>query len=200
MRNTRFWDRGTRLQGTKAGGYLDLGSTIQAQDPGAREALAAKLRQTGDATPVDLPNHLFAPHGAQTIDWRRAKIIDPATTFDLIDVRPLDRGITGAVVRFTHYAVYTDGLDASLVSFLPLVNGVRVYGQHGDPMNNLKISLGLAPDLSDNSLIVGTLNLKPEDRIIWRVTNSSVVPVAMGVRMVGYIDYQQPQVTQRFGG
>ena len=63
-----------------------------------------------------------------------------------------------------------------------------------------KINLGLAPDLSNNSLFRAHFFMNPGDLFEWTVVNSDAVDVSAGVRMTGYIDYTETRANERFGG
>lgn len=145
---------------------------------------------------TQFPRHLFTPEGARSIDIRNLAIIPPATTFDILVFTAPE----ATTVFFTHYAIFNDALLFANVEFLPTVNHRRIYPFHGEPSNNFKIALGLAPDLSNNSLIEGQLQVNPSETVRWTVTNSDVVDVVMGVRMKGYIDSTTSRINRVFGG
>jgi hypothetical protein len=173
-----------------------------AQVPGDTRAEQVEAQQ--DQTPVSFPRHLYPPQGVYTIDMRINRLMDPGEVFDLIDFTPLKLGITSAVY-ITQYGIFNNGLLESQFSFLPTLNNRRIYPYHGNPLNtlvpgNFLISLGLAPDLSDESLINGYLVMNPPDRLRWTASNMSAVPTAMGVRVVGYVDSNTIRTTQQFGG
>jgi hypothetical protein len=177
------------------GGNLDVFGAADLTDPKNMKANVAKA--TARPTPVALPAHLFIPEGAQSLDLRKLATVTTATLkgeFFRFKSPP------GVVTRFLSYGVYNDGALASAFKFEPEVNGNRVFPYHGDPSDNFRIALGLAPDLSNNSLIPCQLALMPEQEIIWYVTNTSGVDTDMGVRMVGYFDTTQRLTTPRFGG
>lgn len=165
---------------------------------------AADAASQADPQPIAFPRHLYAPPGVQTIDLRINRLMDPGEVFNLITFNPLALGITSAVY-ITHYAIFNNGLLESQYSFLPTLNGRRIYPYHGNPNNtrapgNFLISLGLAPDLSNYALIPGYLVMNPPDTLNWQATNGSVVATAMGVRIVGYVDSATLRTTQQFGG
>jgi hypothetical protein len=165
---------------------------IMGKDEEKAKLVAAKAGKQA----VEFPPHLYVPEGAESLDLRRVMNIPNGTLdyaiFEFI-VPP------GAVTRFISYGVFNDGDVAANYRFLPQVNGNRIFRYHGDPMTNFKIDLGLAPDLSNNSLIPCQLTLQPYDVLRWLVTNTSGVDTSMGVRMVGYFDTQQKRVTPKFG-
>jgi len=155
----------------------------------------------GTSTPVSLPNHLFNPEGSQSLDIRHVQNIDPGImNYTILRFKPSELGLSGVTVKFLGYGVFNDGLNEDDYSFLPLVNGVRIFPFHGNPQKNFLISLGLAPDLSDSSIIQCTLVMQPTDELVWQVSNKSAVSTAMGVRMKGYVDFTQIRTQQHFGG
>lgn len=177
------------------------------QIPGDRAEVAAS--QT-DLTPVSFPRHLYPPQGVQTIDIRIVRNMDPGEVFDLITFNPAALGITSAVY-ITHYGIFNNGLLEADYAFLPtLQTGTgghpqRIYPYHGNPNNtvqpgNFLISLGVAPDLADYSLLNGYLVMNPQDTLNWQATNHSAVITAMGVRVVGYVDSSTLRTAQQFGG
>lgn len=177
------------------GGNRDVFKATELQDQ--KEAKMLGSKNSVAPTPVSLPSHLFTPYGAQSLDLRKLATVSAASikaAFWRFKSPP------GVITRFLSYAVFNDGLLASDFKFEPEVDGVRVFPYHGDPSDNFRISLGLAPDLSANSLIGCQLALMPEQEIVWYVTNASAVDADMGVRMVGYFDTTQKIVTPRFGG
>lgn len=152
-------------------------------------------------TQVAFPKHLFPPEGAQTIDLRKMCAVTPGAASQLfMTFNPSALGIKGGAFRFTHYAITGDGELATNFQFIPTVNGARVYPFHGDPDNNFRMNLGLAPDLSDNSLIAAELYILSTDVVRWFVVNTNTVEADMGVRMKGYLDTTQQTISARFGG
>lgn len=151
-------------------------------------------------TPVEFPRHLFPPPGVDTIDFRIERQMDAGEVFDLISFRPDEHGIQGTVY-ITQYAVFNDGLLEENFAFVPTLNGQRIYPFHGNPaFTPALISLGLAPDLGDEALINGFLTMNPQDRLKWTAYNKDSVSVAMGVRVVGYVDQTSQRTTVRYGG
>lgn len=173
-----------------------------AQVPG--DTAGAQAQEQSDLTPVSFPRHLYPPQGVQTVDIHINRLMDPGEVFDMITFNPLKLGIVSAVY-ITHYAIFNNGLLEAQYSFLPTLNGRRIYPYHGNPNNTRSpgtflISLGLAPDLADYALIPGYLVMNPPDTLNWQVTNGSAVATAMGVRIVGYVDSNTIRTTQQFGG
>lgn len=199
---------GDKIMGDRryAGRGLDFTEATAAQTPDDAKKLAgigrAGVGEDGDHV-ASFPKHLYVPEGAEVVDIRNvATVAAGSTGIQIMRFRPLDFGLQGSIVRFISYAIFNDGLLESDYSFLPLVNGYRAFKYHGNPMSTppFRISLGLAPDLSNNSLIPCQLSLQPQDELRWLVTNQSAVDTAMGIRMFGYVDLAQPRVTRRFGG
>lgn len=147
-------------------------------------------------TSVSLPPHLFIPADAQSVDIRNLANVPPATTVELLRFRCPQ----GQFVKFINYSVFFDALLFNLVNLVPTVNGVRILPFHGNPQANYKIGLGTGQDLSNANLIACQVDLQPNDVLVWEFTNSDVVDVAAGVRMVGYVDQSTIRKTGRFGG
>lgn len=176
---------------------------LQATGASTPDARAANIAAQNDPQLISLPRHLYPPEDVQTLDMRIERSMDPSTSYDFV-YSPQKLGIQG-MTYITHYAIANDGLLEQDYSFLPLKNNKRIYPYHGNPQNDRNpgvflISLGLAPDLSNIALIPGFVTLQPEDTLIWRITNSSAVATAMGVRIVGYVDPSAIRKTQSFGG
>jgi hypothetical protein len=188
MREPTFNQSGT-------GGNRDFTGATLPEDAKDQKAKAARVNPR--PTAVELPHHLFIPANVQNLDLRKLATVTTGTIkaeFLRFKCPP------GATTRFISYAIYNDGDLASAFRFEPEVSGNRAFPYHGDPTDNFRIALGLAPDLGNNSLIPCQLTLMPEQEIIWYVTNTSGVDTDMGIRMVGYFDTTQRLVTPRFGG
>lgn len=149
------------------------------------------------AVPVQLPSHLYIPANSDSIDISAAAEISASSTGNLILRYKAPRG---KGVRFINYGIYNDGLDATLLRFLPKVNGKKILDSHGNPILNFRLSLGLAPDLGNNSLRYCSIYLNPEDEITWEFDNNDTVPVTAGVRMVGYTLDSKKSRAEAFGG
>ena len=149
-----------------------------------------------NAKAITLPRHLHLPEGARSIDIRRLAVFSPGSNTLLMSFQAPE----GSTVMFTHYGIFNDGLDASLLEFVPTVNFQRVYPFQGDPMDNFKINLGLTVDLGNNALIEAPLQVNPGDTVRWTCVNNALVDVIMGVRMKGYIDSTSQRTTRAFGG
>lgn len=149
-------------------------------------------------TSISLPSHLFVPPGAESVDIRVAADIAAGTTVP-VSIMSFTAP-KGSVTHFIQYGVFSDGSLAANQEFIPRVDGRRAFPYQGDPNNNFKIDLGLAPDLSNSSLIQCQLTLNPGETVEWFVKNLNLVDIAMGVRMVGYVDYSQKRTNARSGG
>lgn len=192
----------SRIYGDFRQHYFDspgLERASVATTPQEQKRLSSRDRMQD--SPVAFPQHLFPPAEAQTIDIRRMCTITPDANFQLLmEFNPASYGIKGAAIRLTHYGIACDGELEVNFEFLPTVNGARIFPFHGDPQNNFRMNLGLAPDLSDNSLIAAELYLRSQDVLRWYVKNNDTVDADMGVRMKGYLDTTQKTVSARFGG
>lgn len=164
----------------------------------AQAAQRRPIENMRGAMPIDLPGHLFTPPGAESVDIRVAADIAALTTVPTLLMS--FRAPKGSVTHFISYGIFSDGSLAANQEFIPRVNGRRAFPYQGDPQNNFKINLGLAPDLSNSSLIQCQLTLNPDEVVEWYVTNLNAVDIAMGVRMVGYVDYSQKRINARSGG
>lgn len=200
------------MSNQKKGGSRDPFSTYDAsftqrlQEPDqvfTASAVASKQDQITrqehsgvNPTSVSLPPHLFIPADAQSIDIRNLANVPPSTTVTLLEFA----APKGMHVKFIQYSVFFDALLFALVNLVPKVNGVRVFPYHGNPQEKYKIGLGTGQDLSNANLISCQLDLQPNDKLTWEFTNTDVVDVAAGVRMVGYVDQSTIRKTGRFGG
>ncbi len=174
--------------------YKDL---LHPTTPTTPENMQARTQDIiNPATPVALPKHLFIPESAQSVDIRRVATIPLGSSGTLMTFTAPQSVTT----RFISYGVFSDALLEADIAFIPKVNGNRIFPFHGDPTDNFKIGLGLAPDLSNSALISCQLNMNPGDILTWDVVNNSVVDTVLGVRMVGYVDTTQRRVAARFGG
>lgn len=150
----------------------------------------------GPKSPSTTSTHSSIPEGGQSVDIRKVCTIIAGTSENLMTIT----GRTGETMVFTGYGVFTDAANEDDIEFIPRVNGNRVFPLHGDPTKNYKIALGLAPDLSNYSLIKCDLRLLPGDVLTWDVVNNGTQDTDMGVRMIGFVDAAQQVVTPRFGG
>lgn len=148
-------------------------------------------------TLIELPRHLYIPDNAQSVDIRKLCVIAPGETSVLMTFTAPQ----GSKVQFLGYGIFTDAQDNTQIDFVPTVDGSRVFPYHGDPTDNFRMNLGLAPDLSNTSLIQCQLTLNPGQVLAWTVKNFDVdLEIPMGVRMVGYVDYTQNRGQERVGG
>ena len=200
MNENPFTKRGLRpptFNQSGDGGNRDVLNATSVNNTGEQQKRKDEQKQS--RTPIDLPGHIFPfmPEGVQPLDFRKLCLVTPATiklpflTFTAPE---------GTRTVFQAYAIFSDALNSDLSEFIPEVDGQRVFPYHGDPTNNFKMSLGLAPDISNNALIPAQLILEPRQTITFFVTNTDTVDVAMGVRLVGYFDASAKRVTPRFGG
>ena len=131
------------------------------------------------------------PASGQSLDIRRVVDASAGTTSAmLINFQP-PRGMEAII---TAYGVYTDAALAIDTEFVPLLNGTRVFPYHGTPtdINNpnkipYRISLGLGPDLSNESMIECNLRIQDTQTFQWFITNSSTLSQVMGVRFKGFL-------------
>jgi hypothetical protein len=131
------------------------------------------------------------PSSGQSLDVRRVVQASAGTLNALlINFQPPP----GMEAIITAYGVYSDAQFAIETEFVPLLNGTRVFPYHGTPrdINNprvlpYKISLGLGPDLSNESMIECNLRIQDSQVLEWYITNSSIVDQVMGVRFKGYL-------------
>jgi hypothetical protein len=144
----------------------------------------------------NLPRHLYRPFNAQSVDLRNLLELDAGATARVLE---FECPKSSSVV-FTGYGVFSDAFLEQDIEFLPKVNGKRIFPYHGNPGNNFKIALGLAPDLANSALIECYLLLRPGDVLTWDIVSSSAVTLSAGVRMKGYLDAANLQIEQQFGG
>lgn len=158
-----------------------------------------KQRQISGSLPsaVSLPDNLFIPKDAQSLDIRTLQNI-PASTTGLVMLSFSPN--KGDKVKIINYAVFFDALLFNLVNMRILVNKNRVFPYHGDPNAGYKIGLGTGSDLSNANLISCQLDLAPGDLLEVIVDNLDTVDVAMGVRFSGYVDKSTIRTAARFGG
>ena len=179
--------------------FLAPDKKVLRAEPISMSSQAAQSSAMKDSIPqkVQLPEHLFLPPGAESLDIRRLGSIVAGTT----NARFMSfTAPKGAMVHFLGYSIFSDGTLAASQLFVPRVDGKRVFAYHGDPDDQFKINLGLGPDLFNATLQRGQLTLNPTEEIVWFLSNTAAVDVAMGVRMLGYLDYTQTRVNARAGG
>lgn len=142
---------------------------------------------------IELPPHLFIPEGGLSLDPRAMAIISPESDRELLLEYRVPKGMSARIIS---YGIFNDGLNEEDAQFFPEINGLRTLKNHGrpvytgnDPQNyqvDYIMSLGLAPDLSNQSLIHCNIFLKEFDVFRWYVSNRSLVETKMGCRLVGY--------------
>lgn len=145
------------------------------------------------------PPHLSPPPGAYTVNFIALATVPAATAEPGLVLWEYTHD-TDNILRFTHYAIFNDGLLATATYFKPTINGNRIFQYHGNPMDNFRISLGNAADMNNASLNPVNIELRKGQTISWRVVNTGAVDSDMGVRMVGYIDSSIKRSANRFGG
>jgi len=104
------------------------------------------------------------PQNGESFDIRRLSDALAGTTDDLFLNFAPPKGFEAII---TGYGIFSDAQFATQTEFNPRVNGSRVFPYHGTPtdLNNprklpYRISLGLGPDLTDQSLIECSLRLR----------------------------------------
>jgi hypothetical protein len=144
------------------------------------------------------------PQTGQSLDIRRVVEASTGTT-DTLLMKFIPPVGTEAII--TAYGVYSDAQFATDTEFMPLLNGVRVFPYHGTPrdINNphilpYKISLGLGPDLSNESMIECNLRIQEGQVFEWYITNSSSVAQVLGVRFKGYLRSISKAQNYKIGG
>lgn len=131
------------------------------------------------------------PQSGQSLDLRRVVEASPMTVNALLlNFQPPP----GMEAIITAYGVYSDAQFAAQTEFVPLLNGRRVFPYHGTPtdINNpqllpYRISLGLGPDLSNESMIECNLRIQDNQTFEWYISNTSTVAQVLGVRFKGYL-------------
>lgn len=144
------------------------------------------------------------PQSGQSLDIRRVVEASAGTVNALLLNFAPPPG-TEAII--TAYGVYSDAQFASQTEFVPLLNGTRVFPYHGTPtdINNpqllpYRISLGLGPDLSNESMIECNLRIQETQRFEWYISNTSLVPQVLGVRFKGYLRSISKAQNYKIGG
>jgi hypothetical protein len=144
------------------------------------------------------------PSSGQSLDIRRVVAASPGTISALlINFQPPP----GMEAIITAYGVYSDAQFAFQTEFVPLLNSRRVFPYHGTPtdINNpqvlpYRISLGLGPDLSNESMIECNLRIMENQKFEWYITNTSVVEQVLGVRFKGYLRSVSKAQNYKIGG
>lgn len=153
-----------------------------------------KLMQTmskSGGVDINLPDHLFIPEGAESLDQSRVVNVLRNTTVEQTIISIIaDESET---IVITHYALYTDVELAKDIEFWVKKNGGKQLQHHGtpnDPINptHNKLTLSIAPDLKNDSLKNCQIQLLPKDKLTVSLVNCLVdLDVPMGIRIVGYI-------------
>jgi hypothetical protein len=169
----------------------------------SREELRrAKAQDVYQPVPVALPDHLYIPQGEQSIDLSRIVTVPNGGSETLLMSYT---NKIGAIAVFTRYSLLINASPATPVtfffSFVPRLNGHRIFPEHGDPNLNFAIRPFPNSDLGENFLRHGYIEVQPLQTIEWYGVNTSAVnPVSMGVRMIGYRRTRTSQEPTRFGG
>lgn len=144
------------------------------------------------------------PQAGQSIDIRRVVEASVGTTNELLINFTPPPGMEAII---TAYGIYSDAQFAAQTEFIPLLNGVRVFPYHGTPVdiNNpqilpYRISLGLGPDLSNQSMIECNLRIQETQNFQWFITNASSVVQVLGVRFKGYLRSISKAQNYKIGG
>lgn len=172
-------------------------SPFDAVVPVSRSEADAQKTQFDNPVPVLFPRHMAAPEGAETLDMRRLAVMNAGeVNYTLFSFTCPE----GATTMLYSYAIFTDAINAADILFLPLLDGQRILGYHGDPADNFKINLAVGADLAQQSLIPCQIFMQPKQKLTWVLSNSGAQPASMGVRMVGYIDFGQRLTASKLGG
>ena len=162
------------------------------------EKILTKIKNILGSEGIMFPRHLFIPPNAEPIDIRKLCEVNAGMTTP-------ERFITlkakeGEEIVITHYGVFTEAEDANETEFFFKANGSRIYRLHGRPDDALNpkrylINIGVAPDLSNLSLINGHIKIRPTQIYSVDVINRNLteIPRAMGVRIVGYKNNVDPR-------
>jgi len=144
------------------------------------------------------------PKNGESFDIRRLSDTLSGTTDELFLNFAPPKGFEAII---TGYGIFSDAQFATQTEFIPRVNGSRVFPYHGTPTDltnprklPYRISLGLGPDLTDESLIECSLRVKETDTFTWNLTNSSILTQAMGVRFKGYLRTVNEMHDYKIGG
>lgn len=131
---------------------------------------------------VDFPSHLYVPANGESVDIRNVASLIAGEEFELLRYECPK----GASTNFISYAIFNDALLFADVEFIPTVNGVRILPFHGNPAENYKLALGVAPDISNASSIPCLVSLNPGDILRVVARNNALVSTIMGFRFSGY--------------
>lgn len=135
-----------------------------------------------------LPIHQNTPFGAKTFDFIRL-IEVPAFTFVPILLMSYQVGpSSGMSLNMMKYGTFSNAQFTTEAWFLIFRNGARILEYHGDPMDNMKISLGCGNDLSEACLKEAVEIFRPGDTLEVYVLNFAAVATEMGARFRGWID------------
>lgn len=152
------------------------------------------LKAKGQSVPIALPDHLYIPDGAESLDiadiCEVAKALTPdEDPFKILTLKPTK----GEEFYILQYGLYTDAELSADVEFWLKVNGkkaLRFHGRPDSPTNPTKYTLnyGLSPDLSNNGLKACQILLTPNDTFtVEAINRNEDIAIPMGVRVVGYV-------------
>jgi hypothetical protein len=147
---------------------------------------------------------LNIPQNGTSLDVRRLGEVTAGSVQELFLRFQPPKGMEAII---TGYGVFSDAQFASTTEFIPLLDGRRIFPYHGTPTDiqnpkklPYRISLGLAPDLSNEALIEVALRVKENQVFEWKVTNTSGTNQSMGVRFKGYLRPVSKQRDYKLGG
>lgn len=144
--------------------------------------------------PVDFPDHLFIPKGAESIDIAQICEVEKHNgisddPFKMLTLKPEK----GEEIYILSYGLYTDAELGSDVEFFLKINGKKALRLHGRPdsatdPSKYILNFGLSPDLSNNGLKNCQILLTPNDIFtVEAVNRNDDLTIPMGVRIVGYV-------------
>lgn len=140
---------------------------------------------------VTLPDHLYIPKHAESLDVRILRDVAKNTTERerLLTVKANE----GETIYIIGYALYTDAEFAKDVEFFIEREGFKVLRYHGVPNDSTNpksyhLSLGVSPNLDAAALIPCQIVVKPNQEVTVDVVNcQEFVDSPMGVRLYGYV-------------
>jgi hypothetical protein len=152
------------------------------------------LKSQALEVPVSLPNHLYIPDGAESIDIAQICEVAKSTgateePFKMITLAPEK----GEEYYLLNYGLYTDAELGSDIEFYLKINGKKALRLHGRPDSatdptKYTLDYGLSPDLSNNGLKNCQIILTPNDVFtVEAINRNEDLAIPMGVRLVGYV-------------
>lgn len=152
-------------------------------------------RAYADPIPILPPRHLSAPEGARTINLMSGQVVGVGATVTLF-VFP---AIEGATTVFYKYSLVSPAVVGADISWVPSINNRRVLQYHGDPATDYTLDEPTSADFSELGLSECQIFMQTTQYLTWTAFNGTGAPLFMGVRMVGYTDMSQRQVSSKFG-